>query len=183
MLLYELLTFTDLRRRLSGRGEAVALLLFAAGLALVSLLDVWQPRFLFLPGLGRLYSFYCMVVLSIAFPGFLAYALTYPGLSQSLCCWTPLRWLGNMSYSYYLLHGLTLKGLALVVTRFHPPSGHQPALFTLLLAVGLTATLATSTVLFLLVEKPFSLRKPAKKLPAPSSLEAELQAVAAAKQG
>ena len=23
--------------------------------------------------------------------------------------WTPLRWLGNMSYSYYLIHGLTLK--------------------------------------------------------------------------
>ena len=23
--------------------------------------------------------------------------------------WTPLRWLGNMSYSYYLIHGLALK--------------------------------------------------------------------------
>lgn len=29
--------------------------------------------------------------------------------------WTPLRWLGNMSYSYYLLHGLALKAAFLAL--------------------------------------------------------------------
>ena len=34
--------------------------------------------------------------------------------------WTPMRWLGNMSYSYYLLHGLALKAIILLMALMLP---------------------------------------------------------------
>jgi peptidoglycan/LPS O-acetylase OafA/YrhL len=71
--------------------------------------------------------------------------------------WTPLRWLGNMSYSYYLLHGLTLKAGFLVLAWVLPPTGEQWALHWLLLAPMLALTLVSSAVLFIVVERPFSL--------------------------
>lgn len=76
--------------------------------------------------------------------------------------WTPLRWLGNMSYSYYLLHGLTLKGMFLALSMLLPPSGEQGALFWVLLPPMFALTLLPTAALFLLIERPFSLapRKP-----------------------
>lgn len=71
--------------------------------------------------------------------------------------WTPLRWLGNMSYSYYLLHGLALKGGFLLLSKLVPPTGEQPALFWALLPLMLAITLVASALLFLLIERPFSL--------------------------
>lgn len=72
--------------------------------------------------------------------------------------WTPLRWLGNMSYSYYLIHGVTLKALFLVLSRLLPGQGDQDALLWLLLAPAFAATLIVSAALFLAVERPYSLR-------------------------
>jgi exopolysaccharide production protein ExoZ len=71
--------------------------------------------------------------------------------------WTPLRWLGNMSYSYYLLHGLVLKGGFMALSRLFPPTGDDPALHWLLLLPMMALTLIPSAALFLLVERPFSL--------------------------
>lgn len=78
------------------------------------------------------------------------------GLARAFS-WTPLRLLGNMSYSYYLLHGLTLKALFLLLSKLHLPQGHALALFCLLLPVFFAITLCTSAGLFLLIEKPLSL--------------------------
>jgi peptidoglycan/LPS O-acetylase OafA/YrhL len=72
--------------------------------------------------------------------------------------WTPLRWLGNMSYSYYLLHGLTLKALFMVVMHNSRLLAKYPLpMFCLLLAIFFLATLCTSAALFLMIEKPLSL--------------------------
>ncbi len=71
--------------------------------------------------------------------------------------WAPLRRLGNVSYSFYLIHGVTLKGLALLLSRLVPPAGDQAAVFVLMFFVSFAAALITATVLFLLVEKPYSL--------------------------
>lgn len=70
-----------------------------------------------------------------------------------------LRCYGNMSYSYYLIHGLTLKFLFLVLSHFIP-ANHQWdwALYYLIIPMFIT-TWFTSTGLFLLVEKPLSLTK------------------------
>lgn len=71
--------------------------------------------------------------------------------------WTPVRWLGNMSYSYYLIHGLALNGLSLVAVAKLSGSGHSPLLFWAIMPVAFAVTLMTSAVLFWLVERRFSL--------------------------
>jgi len=79
------------------------------------------------------------------------------GRLRSLFSVTPLRWLGNMSYSYYLVHGLTLKGLAVVTShvfaRWHPGALAHWAF----LPCAFAATLVASTGLFVAIEKRFSL--------------------------
>ena len=71
--------------------------------------------------------------------------------------WTPLRWLGNMSYSYYLLHGLALKAGFMVFSKVVPASGSEQWVFWLMMPVMFALTLVASVVLFLAVERPFSL--------------------------
>jgi peptidoglycan/LPS O-acetylase OafA/YrhL len=72
--------------------------------------------------------------------------------------WKPLRWLGNMSYSYYLLHGLTLKACFLLLTKFSLfTTSHDFYLFWGLLPMMFIITLIPTSVLFLVIERPFSL--------------------------
>ena len=71
--------------------------------------------------------------------------------------WTPLRYLGNMSYSYYLIHGVTLKGISLVLFSILEPV-NAPLMFGILLVTSFILTLVTSTFLFMCVEKPMSLK-------------------------
>jgi peptidoglycan/LPS O-acetylase OafA/YrhL len=73
--------------------------------------------------------------------------------------WTPLRWLGNMSYSYYLMHGLALKGAFLALSRILPPTGRESVLHWVLLLPMLALTLIPSAALFLMIERPFSLSR------------------------
>lgn len=77
--------------------------------------------------------------------------------------WTPLRWLGNMSYSYYLLHGLVLLGGFMGLEIFMPPTGEQSMVFWWLLAPMLALTLVPSAALFLMIERPFSLAPPTER--------------------
>jgi peptidoglycan/LPS O-acetylase OafA/YrhL len=71
--------------------------------------------------------------------------------------WTPMRWLGNMSYSYYLIHGLVLNSIFLVLPRYFAPTGDNLAVFWLGLPLCFLATFVVSTALFLWIEKPYSL--------------------------
>lgn len=71
--------------------------------------------------------------------------------------WTPLRWLGNMSYSYYLLHGLALKAGFLVLAVVLPSANYGAGLFWVLLPLMFILTLIPTTALFLTVERPLSL--------------------------
>jgi exopolysaccharide production protein ExoZ len=71
--------------------------------------------------------------------------------------WTPLRWLGNMSYSYYLVHGLALKGAFLALARALPPETVGAWIFWPLLPAMFAWTLLPSAGLFVLIERPLSL--------------------------
>jgi exopolysaccharide production protein ExoZ len=71
--------------------------------------------------------------------------------------WTPLRRLGNMSYSYYLLHGLALKAVFLVLPALLPRAAAGAWFFWGLLPLAFFATLVPTAALFLAVERPFSL--------------------------
>lgn len=71
--------------------------------------------------------------------------------------WLPLRWLGNMSYSYYLVHGLALKASFLALALFLPAASHGAWLFWALLPVMFVCSLMPAVTLFLMVERPISL--------------------------
>jgi peptidoglycan/LPS O-acetylase OafA/YrhL len=79
------------------------------------------------------------------------------GFLHHLFSWTPIRWLGNMSYSFYLIHGATLKGVALFLTLLVPPTGNEPRVFVLMFFISFASSLVTSALLFRFVEKPYSL--------------------------
>lgn len=69
----------------------------------------------------------------------------------------PLRWLGNISYSFYLMHGFVVICLShMVINRegLLAPT----TLFWIGLMPTFAACVAVSATLFLLVEKPFSLQ-------------------------
>ena len=74
--------------------------------------------------------------------------------------WTPMRWLGNMSYSYYLVHGLGLKaGFMLLASRL-PQVDNELLFFFGAMPFLFALTLLPSAALFLLIERPFSLHQP-----------------------
>lgn len=93
---------------------------------------------------------------TVAFFALCAVCFADRGLVSRAMTWTPLRWLGNMSYSYYLLHGSVVSvGFAALVS-IHP--GTMPAwLFWTYLPILFAGTLAAAAVLFIAVEKPLSL--------------------------
>ena len=100
-----------------------------------------------------------IMALGVAFFVLCAAVIGYNGSANRIFLWTPLRYLGNMSFSYFLLHGLTLKAVSILVQKFGV--NPSPAVFLALLIVGFVCTWITSTILFVLVEKRFSL--PARK--------------------
>jgi exopolysaccharide production protein ExoZ len=71
---------------------------------------------------------------------------------------SPIRWLGNMSYSYYLIHGLTLKACFMIIALVIEPNKQFDTLFWFAMPALFFVTLISSFILFILVEKPFSLR-------------------------
>lgn len=84
---------------------------------------------------------------------------------------TPLRWLGNMSYSYYLLHGLAVNASFMALGRVLPAGAGGVGTFLLLLPPVFAAGVVVSAALFLLVERPLSLA-PSARLPAVDRLTA-----------
>jgi exopolysaccharide production protein ExoZ len=105
-----------------------------------------------------------MVVLAAAF--FISCYGCFRGQSATLLqgfSWPPLRWLGNMSYSYYLLHGLALKVGFVLLSKVIPPAAMAPVFMAVMLPVMFAGTLLPSMALFILVERPFSL-KPAPRI-------------------
>lgn len=84
----------------------------------------------------------------------------------------PIRWLGNMSYSYYLIHGLALKAGFAALAWVLPASGERVWLFWWLLPAAWGVTLLPAVVLFVVVERPYSLVRRCRAESAQSSLPA-----------
>jgi peptidoglycan/LPS O-acetylase OafA/YrhL len=89
-------------------------------------------------------------------------------------CTAPLRYLGNMSFSYYLTHSLAIKFLTLfptaVVLAVHSAVG-----FWLMVPATFAISLIPAVVLFLAVEQRFSNRMriiPVEVVPTPMSAAA-----------
>lgn len=68
-----------------------------------------------------------------------------------------IRWLGNMSYSYYLIHGLALKAFFMLFEFFYPAGKDCYSLLWILIVPSFMITLLPSVLLFVFIEKPYSL--------------------------
>jgi exopolysaccharide production protein ExoZ len=70
--------------------------------------------------------------------------------------WRPLRWFGNMSYSYYLVHGFAVVAvLRPLMPRIEVADVNL--LFWMALPPVFAASLCVGAALFLFIERPFSL--------------------------
>lgn len=79
------------------------------------------------------------------------------GRTTRLFSMSPLRWLGNMSYSYYLIHGLALKFIFMMLEKVYPSQQSETLMLWLLLPPIFFLTLIPSAMLFIYIEKPYSL--------------------------
>jgi exopolysaccharide production protein ExoZ len=106
--------------------------------------------------------FFYAPLLFVSLPLFCLYAMFFDGFLARIFSWDYLRWMGNISYSYYLIHGLALHGLRLVVNRFFPPAPHWALFYVLLLLVSVSFTIVCAALLFIIVEKPLSWARSAR---------------------
>ncbi len=79
------------------------------------------------------------------------------GLLNRFFSLTPLRLLGNMSYTYYLIHGVTLMGFFLVFRRLVPATSVSAAWFWIALVPAFLTTAIVAGTLFVLIERRFSI--------------------------
>ena len=149
MLLYEVTASARFRGKLSRAGELVVLALVTAGF--VFFYEVHRPR-----SHSSVNPFAPIMVLSACFFLLALYAFEFEGGFARVFSWSPLRFLGNMSYSYYLIHGLTLQAVALLLLRARILPGTVGITWALLPA-AFAATWIVSTALFLTVERRYSL--------------------------
>lgn len=102
-----------------------------------------------------------ILILAISFFVVCYWCFRHPdqGLAR-VFSWKPLRWLGNMSYSYYLLHGLALNVGFRLLHRVIPAVSNEALFFVAMLLPMFIVTLVPTITLYLFVELPFSLVKP-----------------------
>ncbi|MCM2680784.1 acyltransferase family protein [Echinimonas agarilytica] len=89
-------------------------------------------------------------------------AFTLGSRTSQWLCFAPIRWLGNMSYSYYLWHGLTLKFCFLLLPMIAPATADSALIYYWLWIPLFVITWLSSFVLYAAIEHPFSIRRKPK---------------------
>ncbi len=154
-------------------GGPVRLLMFVAGIILFELKNVLTINIkswgnisfvlaLLFVGFGGVVNIDYNVSLAVVYILFFVFcfsALSNESSSSKWLVYSPLRWLGNMSYSYYLIHGLTLKFLFLLLPVLISPTQSSSFLYFWLWLPFFFATLIVSFFLFVIIERPFSISK------------------------
>jgi peptidoglycan/LPS O-acetylase OafA/YrhL len=161
MTLYEVSIHPFFHKRLTATGELFAALTFIASL-IVLFFTTGSHAAQGMLGAPLPTGSVGAAALSLGCFTLALFAFQFDGIAKSVFSWTPIRWMGNISYSYYLIHGLTLKALARVLRTMFPPEA-DAFFFVALLFLSLATTWTTATILFVFVERKYSL----KKLPRP----------------
>ena len=87
--------------------------------------------------------------------------------------WTPLRRFGNMSYSFYLTHVLSMNLLTLLLPGPGTPLGESaPLVYAALLPLFFLVSWVPAFALFVTVERPLSFNPRRNPLPPPQPAEA-----------
>ncbi len=99
-----------------------------------------------------------IVLLLAAMPVIVAAMVDGRGALARLMARRPLRWLGIISYSYYLIHALVIRFLGEIAQHAFAPADHRAAVWWVVALVPtFAATLIASYLLFAAVERPCSL--------------------------
>ena len=98
-----------------------------------------------------------LIVLWVAWPVLCAACFCVDGRASRLFSWTPLRWLGNISFSYYLIHSLVLQGFFEAVRKVVDPTGQQAWVWWGLMIPAFVLTVGAALGLFIAVERRYSL--------------------------
>jgi peptidoglycan/LPS O-acetylase OafA/YrhL len=162
-VLFELVQSPQLRNMLRSWGQAVAAAAFLLSLALL------VPHHSSAPmgaDLGSPIGIGPKIVAPLSCGCFLLvlFSCFADGWLRSVFSWAPIRWLGNMSYSYYLIHGLALKALGFLLALSGVAKAGVTTVYFVFLPAAFVVAWGAATLLFVLVEKPFSIqvRKPTK---------------------
>lgn len=164
VILYELTNNLLKDKLLNSKYEAAAVILLILSAATVYLLHFSPQGLPLLPDRTEPHQVVRQLLLFTSFLLFILVCIKSNSVSSRIFSWTPLRYLGNMSYSYYLIHALTLKGIAFVLTLTAPQIMSFEFFFWLALPVSFALTIVSSTALFTIIEKPFSLAAPKKTI-------------------
>ncbi len=156
VLLYEAVNTYNFCKNPTPRSDHYVLLALVLTFPLIYILSARPTFFRFLPLASEYGGIYRELVLFVSFFVLILFCINSNSLLKNIFSWTPLRWLGNVSYSYYLIHGLTIKAIALVVYSFFQLAD-PGIIFWVSLPVSFFLTLVSSTMLFIFVEKRFSL--------------------------
>lgn len=160
ILLYEIVYGLGMvpKGRDSAWPDRLALALFVGGLAFFTLLGAsrWM---LGTSWLAALPPFLKYVLLNAALVYLIYRSLFASGPAGKLFSFTPLRWLGNMSYTYYLMHSLGLHIFFKALHVFAPSLQGSIAAYIALVPVAVIVTIAVSVPVYLFIEHPFSLRR------------------------
>jgi len=152
--------------------------MFVAGILLFEVINNYQKQVTtpYLGGLVFIVSLVAIVLLMlfeiprggwwrqvIVFVGFfmLCYeCFSWNSPTSRLFSFNLLRWFGNMSYSYYLIHGLVVQFIILIAAKYQLILPIESvSTFIIFGIIIFSATLIPATLLFLYIEKPFSLSK------------------------
>jgi exopolysaccharide production protein ExoZ len=157
ILLFELVEL-PIMQRYTKRVDFAAIVLASGAVAAAAALVAREHLIAPDPRIARMQA----LVSTTFFLGYSALVLAalLPGLVGRLLSWDCIRWLGNMSYSFYLVHGIPLHVFGIVAARLHASHLAQPllwAVFVAALPLIFLVTLAAGAALFLGVEKPISL--------------------------
>jgi exopolysaccharide production protein ExoZ len=158
IILYEAIHSYNVLNEATITFDYIALCLFIVTLPIIYILSKRPDIVSFVPYINIQGYRYRVVLLFFCFFVFVLACFRSRTLLHGIFSWAPLRWLGNMSYSYYLIHAITLKVLIFIMLQLIHLPKNSPILFWLLLPVSFSITLASSTVLFIIVEKRFSLK-------------------------
>lgn len=145
MLLYEWLR----ARPVSTKGDVWGWLALLGSLVLAVLPIrglIWFP--LSVNALGAGFMVACYFAISNA-SGLLSRVFSIMGV----------RWLGNMSYSYYLIHGLGLKAFFMVAGMLGVTAWLNPYSILALMPFVFLLTCVPAAILFITIERPYSLAK------------------------
>lgn len=137
--------------------EVLALLGLAASLATYSLLgdNAFVLRGTAFEALPEVSKFVLLTFWAV----FALYrSLFYSGLSARVFSVAPLRWLGNMSYSFYLAHSLGIHAFFKVLPMLWPGFEASVFWYAALAPLAFCASLAVSVPVYLLCERPISLK-------------------------